>query len=249
MYRPTERRDRDADLNDSHVAKTTATGGRLLSMRPAGAATIEIGVLVDATGSSAAFSSGVPLAARLILSEVERQVGGISAFVQTHGDEDYGEYPSVVCQQADAHEASHAVATITYLGGGDAKETHLSAFEAAFRWFTKQRGDCRRVMIAFVNADTKPARSQRTPEEIGLEARRLGLLIYLICEPTCSLNAFAEAARGMVVPISNNPSEELMLSIARRIAGSVTHSVSVRSLTPIEASDSHGAGLLPSREG
>lgn len=245
MFWPIKRCSRDTEFKGPAHSEMVVAGERLLSVPPTGTRPLEVGVLVDATGSGAAFANGVPLAVRVILTEVEQRVGRLSVFVQTHRDEDYDECPRIVCRDADAREASKAVASIEYSGGGDAAETHLSAFESSYRCFGEQSRHAagRRVMLALVNDDTKPARSGRTPEELGLAARQLGLLVYLICEPTRSLGTFAEAAGGMVVPISNNPSEELMQSIARRIAGSVTHSVTMRSLTPIEAPASSGGVL------
>lgn len=237
MFWPIKRRRHHANPNEPLRRGTALPRERMLSMPPQGFTNLEVGVLVDATGSGATFSHGVPLAARVILTEVERRVGQLSVFVQTHGDEDYGERPQVVCHGADARAASAAVAAIRYEGGGDAKETHLSAIESALRRFGERplHAAGRRVMLAFVNDETKPARSGRTPKQVGLAARELGLLVYLVCEPTRSLRAFCDSAGGLVVPISNNPTEEMMLSLARRIAGSVAYSVSMRSLTPMEA--------------
>lgn len=241
MFWPAKRTRGDAGLTAPNLGEFETPRGRFRvepSVRQAGsAAGVEVGVLVDATGSGQEFSDGVTLATRVILTEVERRVGRLSVWVQTHRDEDYDEFPNVIRQDADANAASAAVAAVRYKGGGDASETHLSAFESAFLRFDERqsRPAGGRVMLVFINADTKPARSGRSPEAIGMEARELGLLVYLVCEPTPALGAFCEAAGGMMVPITNTPSEELMMSVADRIARSVTYSVSVRSVTPLEA--------------
>ncbi len=184
---------------------------------------VDIGVLVDRTGSSAAFSKGVVVATETVLRIVENNLPDSRAWVQTHGDEDYGEFPELLAGPGPVEQTVKAVRSICFDGGGDAEETHLSGVEAAIGHlgcFASQ-SDRRQAMLVFLTDDTKPARSGHTAEAIGSRLKQLGVLFYLICQPTPSLRQLCTAADGLCFEISNNPTEEMLHEIASQIAGSV----------------------------
>jgi|GEM_PF-6370453 len=198
---------------------------------------VDLTVLVDRTGSGTLFSQGVELSSRLILDAVAEKIRNLQVSVQTHGDEFYGEYPSWIAKACSASEALQEIQRINYCGGGDDEETHLSAVETALQGINRQRAGSRsrRVILMFVNDDTKPARSGRSATEIGQAISEAGILFYLICQPTPTLTDLAESARGSICEISNAPSVELMQEIARQISGSVIHSVAIGSTNPLSA--------------
>ncbi|MCA9239156.1 MAG: hypothetical protein KDA37_03100, partial [Planctomycetales bacterium] len=158
-------------------------------------------------------------------------------WVQTHGDEDYREFPELLASPAPINRAVQAVRSIRFGGGGDACETHLSAVETAIDQLGRFAGETtrRQAMLVFLTDDTKPARSGRSAEAIGGRLRQCGVLFYLICQPTRKLNQLCEAADGLLFEISNNPSGEMLHKIASQIAGSVSYSVSTRSSRPVHA--------------
>ena len=197
---------------------------------------VELGVLVDRTGSGMAFSRGVTTSSKIILETVDREVRGTRVWVQTHGDEDYGERPKLIARPGLARKATAAIRKIKYDGGGDGPETHLSAIEEALGQFTSASMLSSKAMLVFINDETKPARSGLSAREIGCAVREMGILLYLIFEPTHEFKSFCNAADGMLLEITNEPSEELMQSIGKRIAGSVVHSVRAGSLKPLDAS-------------
>ncbi len=198
---------------------------------------VELSLLIDRTGSGALFCHGVEISTKLILEAVEKNVQDLRVWVQTHGDEDYQEFPKLITAGCDVSRAVQAVQTIGYAGGGDGEETHLSAIESALESVDWQQSgrNTRRVMLAFVNDDTKPARSGRSATKVGQRLREAGILFYLICQPTGTLKALSQAARGMICEITNNPSPELMQAIATQISGSVIQSVSTGSAVPLPA--------------
>lgn len=209
------------------------------SQRSLGASeiSVDIFVLIDRTGSGGAFSRGVTQSCRLILDTVQKNVARLSITVQTHGDEDYQEMPCVLVSHQPVSATLRAIGNIHYEGGGDGPETHLSAVEQMLMNLSKTRHRDRRTrqaMLLFANDESKPARSGRTPTQIGQAIREAGILFYLISQPTQNLLEMKKAAGGMFYEITNYPSPELMLYIATQISKSVVHSVSVGSPFPVE---------------
>jgi len=198
---------------------------------------VELSLLIDRTGSGALFCRGVEQSTRMILEAVNKNVRDLRVWVQTHGDEDYQEFPKLLTKGCNASRALRAVKKIVYEGGGDREETHLSAIESALDSIDWQQSgrNTRRVMLAFVNDDTKPARSGRSAKKVGQRLREAGILFYLICQPTHALKSLSKAAGGMICEITNSPSPELMQAIAMQITGSVIHSVSTGSTVPLPA--------------
>ncbi len=196
---------------------------------------VDLGLLVDRTGSGALFCRGMELSTRMILEAVDKKVRGLRVWVQTHGDEDYQEFPKMIAAGCKASSAVQAVKTIDYAGGADEEETHLSAIEEALKNIDWQQAShaVRRVMLVFINEDTKPARSGRSATEVGQALREAGILFYLICQQTHTLDALCNAAEGMLCEITNEPSPELMQAIATEISGSVIQSVSTGSAIPL----------------
>lgn len=227
----------DGDCTECHWSALTSSRTRTQTGLLGTAAHVQLLQLVDRTGSGALFATGVALSTQMILSEVDRRVASLRVWLQTHGDEDFGEFPEMVAADCEAATAIDAVRTILYAGGGDDKETHLSAIEQALQSMSERPADfrTRRVMLCLVNDDTKPARSGRSASRIGAELREAGILFYLICQPTETLHVLTEAAGGMLCEISNRPSPELMQAIATQIAGSVIRSVSTGSVVPLPA--------------
>ncbi|MAT67961.1 MAG: hypothetical protein CMJ58_00375 [Planctomycetaceae bacterium] len=204
-------------------------------------ARVELAILIDRTGSSAAFAAGVPASCALMLDTLGQQIPQLQVSVQSHGDEEYDELPQLLVRRGDPMAAMSAVKQISYGGGGDAPESHLSAVEAAvaaLQWREAAAAGVRRVLVMFANAETKLPRSQRSPDRVGELVRRAGALTYLVCESTPRLSAFCEAAGGLLFPISNRPSRELLDAIARAFARSVFESVSTGSCLPAPPAES-----------
>jgi len=187
----------------------------------------------------------------MILEAVSNSVPDLVVSVQTHGDEDYREYPELIAREGDVEEAIRAVRTIVYEGGGDGEETHLSALETALERIDGQQlqVDYRRVLLMFVNDDTKPARSGRSAAALGSMIREAGILFYIICQPTAKLAELANTAGGLLCQITNAPSVELMQAIALQISGSVIRSVASGSSLPVATARKMptGSGIVRGR--
>ncbi len=188
----------------------------------------------DRTESSLAFGEGIHTIMEMFAVEFEQRVAEITTYVGSHGDEDYGEKPILHLEGGSLDEAVAVCRSIELVGGGDPPETHLDGIDFLLQrvpW--AQDLSTRNVLIAFLNADTKPARSGKTPRQLGLEMRDLGVMLFLVCEPTSALEALAEAAAGVVIPISNDPDLGELRRAAAELCKSLTASLTQGGTLPM----------------
>ena len=202
---------------------------------------IVLALLYDRTGSSKQFANGCKRGSEMILQDVEKRASNLEVYVQSHGDEDYGQHPVLLTCGGTPEQALSDIDGIVYGGGGDAPEHHLSAVEHAFDTipFTADPLSGRGVMIVFMTADSKPAGSGRSAREIGLAVKERGVLLYLVCQPTPTLNELAEGASGLVFEISHDPSPEEMATVAAQVTASVVHTVSTGGTIPLRPTQSN----------
>lgn len=198
---------------------------------------VEFAQTVDRTGSSHAFATGILKASEKILRLIERQAQSIRVWLQTHGDEECGQLPVLLTDGGAVQNALADINSIIFEGGGDAEEHHLDAVEKLLQtvpWSDDPRRT-RGVMTAFVTADSKPARSGRTPEAIGATIRDRGILFYVVGEDMTRMRALCDAAGGLFFEISNDPRPEDLERIAADVAASVVATMSCGKTIPIAA--------------
>ena len=87
-------------------------------------------------------------------------------------------------------------------------------------------------MVLMTSSESKPVAGVSFGE-IGQRIRDRGILFYHVCEPTPNLKAITDAARGMPIPLSNNPNEGECAGVAAKCADSITASVSRGSTVPV----------------
>ena len=183
----------------------------------------DIALEVDRTGSSEEFAVGIPTASEMIIKPIVAKVREARFWCGSHGDLDYDERHVLLTDKGTADQVLSDIRGIRYAGGGDAEEHHLDGIEQIFRlvpWSSSS--DSRGALIAFLTADTKPARSGITAAELGSQIASKGILFYLVCQETKNLRELADAAHGFLFPITNAPSVNDMQKIAAQIAASIT---------------------------
>lgn len=203
--------------------------------RPKIQAEIEIDMDIDRTGSSKQFATGIPVTAELILKQLEEKARKITCRVQTHGDQDEGQMPILLIEDATVDQAIEEIKRITYEGGGDPPEHHLDGIEHLLNttpWSldpSKSRG----AILAFLTADSKPATSGATAAEIGKKIKEQGILLYLVCQPTKTLQELVDAAEGLLFEISNKPDPDDLQRIAGQLAASIVSTVGSGATAPL----------------
>ena len=207
------------------TATGSSTGAAVFA--PARAAKIQVvadvAIEVDRTGSSQEFAVGIPIASEMIIKPIVAKVRESRFWCGSHGDLDYDEPHVLLTDKGTADQVLSDIRAIRYAGGGDAEEHHLDGIEQLFRlvpWSSSS--DSRGALIAFLTADTKPARSGITAAALGSQLAKKGILFYLVCQETPTLRELADAAKGFLFPISNTPSTTDMQKIAAQIAASIT---------------------------
>jgi hypothetical protein len=187
------------------------------------AASVLLALLVDITGSTGKFSDGVRLAPAMIFRTIQAKARTTKVYLHTGGDLDFGQQCTLVCDGGTIDQATPALASLSFGGGGDAPETHLDSIEAVLTttsWELDPR-TWRNAVVGFLTANTKPSRSGVTAEELGAKFKNLGILFYLVAEDFPFARAITDAAGGLFFPISNHPDPAQMQQIASGIGQSI----------------------------
>lgn len=222
------------------IGKTTTSFQKQTTLirpapRPKLQVEVDVAITIDRTGSSLKFQTGIPQTVDIILPHLQAKARSLKVWVQSHGDEDFGQHPVMHTAGGSAEQALADVRAITYGGGGDSPEHHLDGIHTLLTsvpWTADPRR-ARGAIIAFLTAETKPSRLGVSAAQIGKQFAERGLLLYLICEPTDTLRELVNAASGLMFEISNSPDPAQLQKIAAQLAASVVATVSSGSTVPM----------------
>ena len=203
--------------------------------RPKIQAEIEVAFAIDRTGSSKQFATGIPVTAELILKQLEVKARKVICRVQTHGDQGEGQMPILVIEDATVDQTIEEIKKITYEGGGDPAEHHLDGIEHLLNTtpWSLDPSRSRGAILAFLTADSKPATSGATASEIGQKIKDQGILLYLVCQPTKSLQELVDASDGLLFEITNKPDPDDLQRIAGQLATSIVSTVGSGATAPL----------------
>ena len=221
----------------SQNATACSTGFVRPAARPKIQCEVDLGIGVDTTGSSEAFRTGIPDAAARIMKSVEAKARQVRIWLQSHGDLDEGQNMVLHTDGGSVAQAIDDINKLTYGGGGDPDEHHLDAIEKLLKivpWIPDQMR-ARGAIVAFLTADTKPAKSGVTAQALGEQIKNHGILLYLICEPTPTLHELISAADGFMFQISNSPDLSELQQIAAQVSASIAVSVTKGGTLPMSA--------------
>jgi len=196
---------------------------------------VELAATVDRTGSSERFQTGIPQTYEMIVSQVKAKARDVKCWLASHGDLDDGQDFVIHTDAGMPEQAFEDIKKISYGGGGDPPEHHLDAIEALLHrvpW-TADPARARGAIVAFMTADTKPAKSGISPGALGRKIKDKGILLYLVCEPTPALQELASAAGGLVFQISNNPNQAELQKVAAQLAASIVATVASGATVPM----------------
>jgi hypothetical protein len=205
------------------------------AVRPKIQTEIELAFAIDRTGSSLQFATGIPKIANLILEQIEEKARKVTCRVQTHGDQDEGQMPILVIEDATVDQAIEEIKKITYEGGGDPAEHHLDGIEHLLNTtpWSLDPSRSRGAILAFLTADSKPSTNGASPSEIGQKIKEQGILLYLVCQPTKILRELVEAAEGLMFEITNKPDPEDLQRIASQLAASIVSTIGSGATAPL----------------
>lgn len=196
---------------------------------------VDLAATVDRTGSSERFQTGISQTYEMIVSQVRAKVREVKCWLGSHGDIDEGQDFIIHTDAGTPEQAIEDIKKISYGGGGDPSEHHLDGIEWLLNrvpW-TADPSRARGTIIAFMTADTKPAKSGVSAAALGKQIKDKGILLYLVCEPTPTLQELASAAEGLVFQISNNPDPSEMQKIAAQLAASIVATVASGGTVPM----------------
>jgi hypothetical protein len=188
---------------------------------------VDLVFAVDRTGSSQTFAQGIRTAIPMIANQLLGKAARVRLFLQTHGDLDCNQHPAMLVRDGQIEDIVTAINAVRFEGGGDEEEHHSHGVETVVEsvdW-SGLPPTSRGAIVLFTTADTKPSPSGRSLEQIGQSLRERGIMLFAVCELKPGIQAMAEAAHGLIFPISNNPSPAEMAQITAKVGASVTDSV------------------------
>ncbi|MEI6166652.1 MAG: hypothetical protein WCS52_05615 [bacterium] len=199
---------------------------------------LKLGISVDRTGSTKAFTKGVPEIAEKTLRSLEGTISKLDIDLWSHGDEDCDELPIQMIQSGSVDQVIDAIGKIEYGGGGDLEETHATQAQRILdvtAWGTRLLF-CRNVALFFLTDDTKLLPSGKSLRELGNEYRAKGVKLVLVSQATDNLKELVEAAGGFLIPISNNPDEAEIKKVVTSLSATLTMAVNAAfGTTPMPA--------------
>lgn len=188
---------------------------------------VTIAITIDRTGSSKTFQVGITKTIASVLPSVEAKAQIVNCYLQSHGDLDDDQLPVLHSEAVSPSQIIQDAQKICYGGGGDLDEHHLDGIESLLQtvpWSLDKAS--RSVMLVFVTADSKPARSGRSPQDIGKAIKDRGIMLFLVGEPDTCLEDVVNAAKGFFFPITNDPTQKELETIAGQISASIAQSIS-----------------------
>ena len=196
---------------------------------------VSVGLGIDITGSSEPFATGIRGNINTFLRTIDAKAKSVTVSVQTHGDEDDGQFPTLIADAASVADSVAAVQALHFDGGGDPSEHHLTAIEqlAATLPVPAGAGRQRLALVFFTTADSKPARSGRTPEQIGAELVKQQLIVCLVGEPGTQVERVGRACGAFLCPIAATPSPADMTRVAEQVAASIVASLTKGTTRPL----------------
>ena len=198
---------------------------------------LDLAVTDDRTGSSRQFEDGIPKMFEIIMKHVAAKAQDVRVWLQTHGDKDEGQHEVLLTDGGTPEQALQDLRGVTYGGGGAPQENHLDAIEHLMNTvpWNADRTVSRGAVLAFMTADSKPARSGTSARELGEGLRKRGLLLYLVCQPTPTLVELVRASGGLLFPITNAPDPKELEKIAVQMAASIVVTASSGATMPMTA--------------
>ncbi|MEO6326834.1 MAG: hypothetical protein ABIT01_00220 [Thermoanaerobaculia bacterium] len=197
---------------------------------------VTLGIEIDRTGSSDAFRRGIATSSEVLLEAIGAKAKGLTVYVGTHGDLDYGEAPVLHTSAGTPEQALADIRAITYAGGGDAPEHHLDGilhFLQTVPWPMDSR-TARGALVSFLTDESKPSQSGMSATEIGEAIRAKQLLFYAVCQPTPTLQELVRAANGMEIAISDAPDRAELQRAAALVAASIVATVGAGGTVPMK---------------
>lgn len=194
-----------------------------------------LGLGIDITGSSQPFADGIRGNIDALLQAIEAKAASVRVTVQSHGDEDDRQQPTLVADGVPVVDAITAVKALIFDGGGDPAEHHLNAIEQLANTMTVVPGGGRQrgALVFFTTADSKPARSGKTATQIGADLRCRGLIVCMVGEAGTCIEAVASASQGFFFRIDANPNPDEMRRVAAQIAASIVATLTKGTTRPM----------------
>jgi len=196
------------------------------------------GLDIDRTDSAIPFRNAITIdTIPRVLRGVATKAAEVRVWIQSHGDHDYGEQEILHADGVSVEDALAELPNIPFAGGGDPRESHLEGLEHLLTTvpFTNNPQLERGVVVSFMTDESKPLRSGKSPTQLGLQFAQAGLLTYLVCEDGHRrITEFAHAANAMVIPISKNPSPDVICDVVTKVSASIVQTLSTGGTVPID---------------
>jgi len=191
--------------------------------------------LIDATGSSGAFGTGIQYCNSVLATELPRHVGEVHFALHICRDLDCDRDADFsLGEDMEPDEFVKNIQRIAFEGGGDAEETQLESCLTIARTYRWPFGaHARRALAVFSSSSSKQTRDAMDAKQVARELAANGIKAIVVAPQGVNLHELASATGGHSVLLSNNPEQAdldraialLTKSLTQVAAGSGTMAV------------------------
>lgn len=180
--------------------------------------------VIDGTGSSAAFSTGIKTVIEHLVNELPKSVGKAVFGLHIGRDRDFDRDHDInLGDDLSPNEIKGQLPLISFSGGGDVDETQLDSILLAARqcaWSAEV--NTRRVICVLTSSDSKPSQEGWNAKRVGEEVAQLGIKVILISPPGLKLHDVAAYSGGFFIPLSNTPTAAELQSVSKHLTKTMT---------------------------
>lgn len=179
--------------------------------------------VVDATGSTGPFTTGVSKVIKSVVQEVPSRVGESHFGLHASRDRDYAETDVNLGDDLPIGDMIKNLDLIQYVGGGDEDETQIdSVLEAAKNTVWASGTGIRRVIVLITSSGSKNARDGSDATAAGAGLRGMGVKVIVVAPLGCNVHALAANSGGVSIPLSNDPSNDELTQVQNALTKSLS---------------------------
>jgi hypothetical protein len=166
--------------------------------------------LIDATGSSGAFGTGIQYCNSVLATELPRNIGEVHFALHISRDLDCDRDADFsLGEDMGPDEFVKNVQRIAFEGGGDAEETQLDScltIARTYRW--PFSAHARRALAVFSSSSSKSTRDGMDAKQVARELAANGIKVIVVAPQGVNLHELAAATGGHSIILSNTPQQQ-----------------------------------------
>lgn len=180
--------------------------------------------LIDATGSSDAYSKGIVEVNEQLLEQLPQRIGSVQWGLHVCRDLEYDQDADFSLGMGISTDIlATSLNRIEFIGGGDSEETQLdSVLTIAQTYEFDPSILSRRALCIYTSSDSKPTRCGKGVPEVADVLNKFGIAAVIVAPRDCNLHALSEDTGGVSIELSNTPDSNDIQRVVALLTASLT---------------------------